>query len=693
MTIKQTLPILLTLSITLTLSIYPEEFDVHLQNPTFSGGTISTHEGGIISGEGIRIQAEHLAYTHKTEQGVLVKRVQASGNLLLEYQGKIFVGETLDYDLVEKTGTMTKGRTATDHWFVGGDTFNLQPDGSFWVAGAYLTTVEGVDPWWQLHSSRINVTSASFLSARNIKLRFFDIPIFWLPKIKFDLKLWKDSPIRYKFIWDQVLKQKISMRYQFFATETFGLFGRLDYRFRRGPGFALETDYQTTDKKVLFRTKSYGAHDKLVPDEHSNKRYRFQGLLTSTWRDDRTRLHLAYDKLSDDKMPSDFRSDDFEIDTQQRTILWVSHFTDNTISHFSLQPRINRFQSIDQELPLITLGIRPFPLGSSGIIFQNQFSAGYLNYTYATGIAKVLSSSRSSRLETRNTLYRKFRVGPVSFSPSIGFIGLHYSNTPQHHARGQAIGTYGFDLRSTLYKPYSTFLHTFQPYLQLDGLTAPTTPPPDHYIFTIEDGLTRETLFKPGLFQAFYPTSSLLPDVSLDLYTNIFVGKTAFHRALPKIYLTSEFQYPSWLISTDLIYNAQETVFDRANIRSAWTISEDAAFTLEFRHRSRFDWRKSDQTNFIVDIERPIHQLLHSPLSDGRNTILAKLQFRFLPLWTCHVESHIGTGRKNEPNYYAYEVKLTTLLTGRWQVEFGYKYSPSTRQWIFPSVKLLNARF
>ncbi len=105
-------------------------------------------------------------------------------------------------------------------------------------------------------------------------------------------------------------------------------------------------------------------------------------------------------------------------------------------------------------------------------------------------------------------------------------------------------------------------------------------------------------------------------------------------------------------------------------MKSAWTINENAAFTFEFRHRSKFDWKKSDYDNYILDIARPIDELLHSPL------------------WTAHLESHIGTGRKNDPDF-----KLAVLPTGRWQVEFGYKYSPSTRQWVFPSVKLLNARF
>jgi hypothetical protein len=671
-----------------------EEYDVQLKNPLFSGGTISSDEGGVISGPDIRIQAQHISYTHKTENGLQIKKVHAKGNLLLEYEGKIFVGEELDYDLGSKTGLMKKGRTSTDYWFIGGEEIELLPDGSFWVSQAYLTTVESQDPWWQIHSSKIDVNDESLLKAKGIKIRFFNIPIFWIPSFKFDLKLVREPPIRYKFVWDQILKQKISMRYELYSTETFSLFGRLDYRFKRGPGGAIETDYQSLDKVTHFQTKNYVAHDKTIADQHTNKRYRFQGLIDTSWRDEKTKLHLSYDKMHDDKMPQDFKDDDFEVNTQKRTILWVSHFTDNIASHFTLQPRINNFQSINQQLPLVSIGIRPFPLGTSGVICQNYFSAGYLNYIYAKGLADELPTSRAGRFESRNTLYKRFDMGPVSLTPWAGFIGLFYTNTQKDHAAGQAVGSYGLRLSSSLYRHYPTLLHKMEPYLEVRGLTSPTTPSSHHYIFSIDDGLAKQNLIRPGLKQLFYPTSSsLLPDTSVDLYTNIYLGSTAFHRGIPKLYVTCDCKYPSWLISTDIVYNMQENLFDRTNFRSAWTLSEDAALTFEFRHRSKFDWRKSDYDNYILDIARPIDELLRSPLSDGRNTYLTKLQFRLSPLWTCYLESHIGTGRKNDPNYYAYEAKLSVLLTGRWQVEFGYKYSPSTRQWIFPSVKLLSAKF
>jgi hypothetical protein len=673
----------------------PTEYTINLKDPVFTNGTISTDQGGIISNSELRIQARHIEYTNRIENGVAIRKITAEGDLLLEYNGRIFIGKKLEYDLLTKTGTMLEGRTSTDYWFVGGDEIELLPDGSFWISNAYLTTVESQDAWWELRSGKIDINSNSLLSAKNIKIKFFNIPVFWIPSFKFDLKMVKDSPIRYKMIWDQVLKQKISMRYELYSTETFSLFGRLDYRFKRGPGAAIETDYHSRDGRTVFQTKNYGAYDKLVDDEQGNKRYRLQGLVTTHSQNDKTKFYMCYDRLSDDKMPQDFKSDDFELNTQKRTILWVSHHEDNYFAHLNLQPRINYFQNINQQLPLVTLDVRPFPLGNSGLIFDNWFSAGYLDYVYSRELTQYLPSSKAGRFETNNTLYRRFNWGPITFTPSAGFVGIFYTNNLHHHAVGQAIGNFGFDLNTRLYKTYPCFNHTLQPYFRYQGLTSPTTPNHKHYIFSIEDGYASENLFRPGVFQAFYPIANpLLPDITLDLYTNVFVGHTAFGRTVPKLYTTWEFSYPSWHVATDIVYNVQELLFDRTNIRTEWTISENAAFAVEFRHRSKYDWRKADHDNYILDIDRPIHELLHSPVSDGRDTLLSRFQFRFSPLWTCHIDTHHGWGRSNEPRYDSYEIKLAVLLTGRWQLQVGYKYTPGIKsEWIFPYFKLLGAEF
>jgi hypothetical protein len=658
-----------------------QELTINLKDPVFTHGVITTDKGGIIESESMRIQARKMEYTNRIENGNPVKKIVAEGDLLMEYGGRAFVGRKLEYDFVTKTGTMWDGRTSTDYWFVGGDEIELQPDGSFLITNAFITTVEGQDNWWELRSSHIDVSPKNLLSAKNIKFRFFKVPVFWLPSFKMNLKWIKDSPLKYKFLWDQVLKQKISMRYQVYSTETFGLYGRFDYRFKFGPGAAIETDYHSLDQRTLFQTKSYGAFDKIIPQERGDKRFRLQGIYTTHSRNEKTHVHMTYDRMSDDKMPQEFKHDDFELNTQKRTIFWVTHYEDNTFSRFNLQPRINGFQSINQQLPYVMTTIRPFQLGSSGIIMENWFSAGYLNYVFGKKLSDKLHSTHAGRFETNNTFYRPINAGPVTFTPSAGVIGIFYTNTPQHHSVGQGMFTYGCQANTYLSRRYSAFKHAAEPYINFQGLTHPPATNREHFIFNIDDGYHTLNMLRGGLRQSFYSLKhrEFLPDFFIDLYTYAFLGNTAFHRTVPKAYFDFEMRKASIIVRSGVSYNMQQNLFDYTNIGTEWTASEDLALAVEFRHRSKYDWRKADPENFILDVDRPIEELLHTPISDGRDTLLTRIQFRFSPLWTCHIGSHHGWGRKNEPGYNEANVALTTYLSSKWTVTFTYARSADKR--------------
>ena len=40
---------------------------------------------------------------------------------------------------------------------------------------------------------------------------------------------------------------------------------------------------------------------------------------------------------------------------------------------------------------------------------------------------------------------------------------------------------------------------------------------------------------------------------------------------------------------------------DYYNYRTEWSWNEDLAFGFEFRHRSRYNWRKADRDNFFLE--------------------------------------------------------------------------------------------
>lgn len=651
-----------------TKDLGPIEID--LKEPTFKDGVLRTDQGGILTAKDIRLQARQIAYTNKIENGEKIVQITAEDNILLEYKGDFFVGSKLEYDFVTHTGTLWNGRTSQGIWFVGGDIIHLSERDGYTIENAFVTTSESQDMNWSIQAKSVSLSQDQQLSAKNINLNLFHIPVLWLPSFKSNLKFVADPPIRYRLVWDKGVGPRATIRYRFFSTENLNLFARLDYRLSKGLGAALESEYFTDDTR--FITRSYGAHDKVVYDESGLKRYRLQGLFSHESKDHRTHTHLTYDKFSDLKIISDFPSTDFEIDTQKRTRLLINHQEDIAFSTLDLEPRLNRFESVNQRLPLVRAGVRPFNLGKLGILSENSVSAGYLDYVYAHELLQshpALHEVHSARVQTRNRLYKVFSAGPLHLTPVVGMDLIFYNNNAAHRSVGQGVVTYGGDFHSPLYKRYGNYTHTIDPYIQYLGLTKPRANPSSHYTFNIDDGLHSINSLRVGLknnFSSFFFT---------DLYTYGFFGHTPFSQTFPKSYLLITWSRPSYRVEGNFCWNFQERLLDFSNMLTELTVSEDAAFALEFRHRSRFDWRKADHESFLLDMAHPISEIRDSLLSDGRNTLLGRVQVRLSPKWNCHFASHFGWGRVSEPSYISFKVDAVTLVSSKWQLKFSYTHT------------------
>lgn len=657
---------------------------VNLKNPEFTNGVISTKDGGIITAPGIRIQAQKIEYTNKIENGNRIQKIKAEGDLLMEYGERVFVGNRLEFDFVNQTGVLWDGKTFVDMWFLGGEKIELKEDGTFYIFNAFITTCETQENTWEIKAKNVKITKDQLLSAKNIRFQFLKIPLFWLPGFKSNLKVFEDPPIRYKIIWDKGLGPRLTMRYRIFSWQHLNLFFRLDYRLSRGPGAAFESEYFPPDSKTTFVTRSYGAYDKTFPDEKGPKRYRLQGLYHTESKDGRTIAHLTYDKFSDTRMIGDYRSEDFEINTQRRTHLVVTHARPDALFNFSFQPRINRFQSIDQELPLFIVGVRPVNLGRSPIIFSNYVNAGYLDYVFATDLRNefrklhLQTSTRALRLETRNNLYCPLKLKALTITPSIGAIGIFYSNNAHHDIVGQGILTYGIRTESFAFRQYDAFRHMCEPYIAYQGLTRPTSGINNHFYFDINDGYFQFNQIKMGIRNAFtFKNNGFSPAIVADLYTYAYFGHRAFSHVLPKYYLDLGWHRSFFTIKAHIAWNQQERVWDFTNLITEWTINRDCAFAFEFRHRSKYDWRKGDHENFFLDVARPIPELVESPLSDGRNTLLSRFFFRLTPKWTCQLQTRNGWGRRKEPSFNTCKIDLFYMLTCSWRVRLSYERMPN----------------
>ncbi len=146
-------------------------------------------------------------------------------------------------------------------------------------------------------------------------------------------------------------------------------------------------------------------------------------------------------------------------------------------------------------------------------------------------------------------------------------------------------------------------------------------------------GSTKSIRFKEAYGAYFTPKAKSakgpgLPPTSMP---TPFFSDPTIPQFIPRLYLWLEWRLPSVYLSFHNAWNFRNQVLDFSNARCRWTINENIALSLETRYRSQYDWRKADHENFILDVTRSESQLLSSPLSDRRLTLLTDLFVRLSP--------------------------------------------------------------
>ncbi|HSX37465.1 MAG TPA: hypothetical protein VLE95_01385, partial [Chlamydiales bacterium] len=582
----------------LYLKIQALEIIVDLRNPTYQNGILFTDEGGVVKSKELRIQAQIIEYTHTKTNGKEIQQITAQGDLLIQYKGLVFVGEKLEYDFAANTGTLFHGKTLSSLWFISGEKIALHSDGSYVVENASITTSENKDSDWDVYAKSVIALKPDLFIAKNIAFRLFKIPTFWLPSLKLNLKKTNQDPVlRYFLDWDRGQGARAGMRCQLYSWRDFSLFGRIEYRWSTGWGGAIESEYFPPHGQTTFITRSYVGTDRLETAPNKQFRFRLEGAHHWKSQNGRTNTTLSWDKYSDVRMPSDFKSEDFEIAPAKQTLFWAHHQSPFLIANFKARPKVNVFESIKQDLPTFYLHTLPVNLASSGIISSFFFKSSYVDFSYSDQLAKTPTLTppmdyRSGRFEAREKLHRPFFLGPLTVTPNFGATGILYTNSSSHDIQPLGFLNYGADVRARAARIFETHKHVLEPYAGFLSLTRPTIRPDDHYIFSIADGYNQINQIQGGIRSFLYhkDSSEKGPWFTADLSANGFVAAPAIHQWIPYLYFWLEWRLPSIYLSLQNVWNFRNSVWDRSNAICKWTINENIALSLEARYRSEFDW-------------------------------------------------------------------------------------------------------
>ena len=658
--------------------ISTNELIVDLKNPNFTNGILTTHEGGVIKNSDMRIQAKTIQYIKRPEDGTPVHKIEAEGSLMMVYKDMVFVGDELEYDFITKTGVIYNGKTFARSWYLRGDKIYLKRDGSYKIENVSITTCENKQSSWDIFVEKVSVENRELMSAKNVHFRLFELPTIWIPSFKLNIKkIFKKPIIQYKIDWKNLLKKPGGyIRYNAYSWKDLALFLRFDYRYKLNFGGAIETEYFPSHKRTSLLTSSYIGKDMIPNDPTIKMRYRYQGEYKHKSVNGRTSAFITWDKYSDLRMPNDFKSDDFEMSVAKKTeILW-RHQKNDFITTAHAQARINSFETINQDLPTIYVNIRPMSFAKTGIIFSNWAKFSYLDYVYSKDISG-LNNLVSMRGEIHNELYKPIRLSGVTITPKIGFTGIYYHSSPDKDPKAIASFLYGGRIQTDLFRYYDKHKHIIEPYAEYRGITSPQITPEEHYIFSIDDGYNSINMVRVGILNRFFTFRKykVKPTFEADIYTNLFLKDLQSHLIAPKGYLNLTWNLSSLFLFSENGWNFNNQSFDFSNARLGWTVNENIAVAVEIRYRSKYEWRKADRDNYIMNVSRPEDNMLTTPLSDKRCTFLTHLFVRINPYWACHFQSFHGWNRNNEAPYNEFKIDFDTLLSSSWKVRLSFSHT------------------
>ncbi len=664
-----------------------QEVVIELKNPTATKNSISSLEGGILNTNDLRIQAKKINYT-KNEDGENI--VEASGDLFIVYRRKYFLADSIIFNIDQQKGILKNGNGFAEGLFFGGNEIFLNQDGTLDAEKAYVTTSDSLDPEWSVKAKQIHMDEKYKVRAKDVSLNVDKYNLLDLNSYTMGVnsRFKKETPrIQPRITWEKGQGPLLLTRFCAYDSDALKLFFRGEYRVTRGGGGAMELDYESENQNQILQLRNFYAYDTFYNDNNPNtlrSRYRLQGIYQGKAADEKLEMFARWDALSDKNMRSDFPTQMFELSTLERTEGYLKAYLDNAFTSLYARPRINRFRGFKQELPTLTVAVKPITLGNTQAVLENYFRFGYLEYSYADNLEHLVPNFRSGRLETKHNLYRPFQWGPINFLPEAGLRGILYSNNPHQQPVGQAVLHYNFDTYTSLEKSYTNLLHTIEPYAHFSGYSSPTASPDDVYIFSIQDGLNHLSQLKLGLRNELTTLTefSPLPALSTDLYAYNFFNTSVMSQLFPKIGLDTTANFSKLSLGSFLGWNTAQNLLDFANFKLGYTLNDYFAFTAEVRHRGDYYWRKNDYNNYLLDVTRATTDLYDSPLSDYRTTFRCKWQLQLSPLLTLRILNHVGW-RPNKPFYHESKVELQTIVSNSIRLRLTYMRTVRTNQYTF----------
>lgn len=642
-------------------------------------GTLDIEDGVLNIHNNLRIQANRAYVDNVPDRGL---KLIAHGNIMVNYRGKTLICDYLEYYEDTDSCLLTNGRFALYPWFLGGSMMTLTPE-TIIIHKGYISTSEGPDKHICLSGDYLEYSSDGVLSIGKTTFSLCNIPLMFFPKFSIMPMEIPKPPINFRGGTGGFLGSYLGISYSPISKKHFSSTFFLDSFFKHGIGIGYNIHFsQKEHPENVFNIKSYYAHRLAIDMPEPRDRYRFHG--DFSLEKYRAKLSGEYHVSDSWETVADIFPNNFSLKNTGPTQVCLSWRDPMFYGNIFSSVKVNSFQNVNQALPCVSLHQHPKNIKNTKVYFENFLECGYFNFAFSNNIPGENFSSLRAAISPK--LYRAFPLIWGTITPTLLASAIYYSSVPKestHHT--QASAQIHVDYRFSAYKNYLQTKHIVEPFISYTLASRPVMKNDEHYIFSIHDAFSSLHLMKLGV-ESFlsHRMSPHAPQITAKLWTTHIFRNAFAKTTFPKTACTLSLPLGSKnTFSLDAEWIWKKHCWDHMNLFWQWVGSEHMAITLEFLHRSKYGLRKCDKENYILDVSRPIDELLDSPLSARRNFLLGKVFLRPHPCWHYHLILRYGWHHTNMPNYLEYQMTLGTKIFEHWRLYSVYEKREADKRFFF----------
>lgn len=409
------------------------------------------------------------------------KDAYLQGRVRLMQIGGLLKGEEILYNFQTRKGTVLQAEGEAGPWRTQGDRAEKISADSFIQREGYLTSCDFEDPHTRLQAREVQVFLDDKVVLKDVLMMLGPTPLFYLPSYthllddkrpRVTLIPGKDKDWGYFLLtaWRVYLHENLQGRFHVDYRERLDLATGLDLSYALPVGGeGIFREYYTYER-ALHRKRFYSRFSAPEDDQPTTERERFRFQVRHIWEvDDSTKATLEYNRMKDPTVVEDFFNREFEQENASPPsyfqVIQTSPWYGLT---FLASKRVNRFETATEQLPFVSLNLRPLEVpwlprvdrwlggggrsGSAGWFYQSSYSLEHSDVAHA-------KNGRENALETFTTLQelfypmRLFRW--LNLRPFFRFQQASFSrgNTDLSPQFRQSAGT-GFDLSGKFFRVY-----------------------------------------------------------------------------------------------------------------------------------------------------------------------------------------------------------------------------------------------